>query len=102
MRYLYWNGDPQSDHGTGISVATLSGCIVRQVVLGILADKFGRRNVYGWKLIIIMIASAAVAMLSHGLQSSDGTFSMRIKPWLVFWRFVTGIAVGAEYPVTAA
>ena len=96
LGYLYWRDDNSSDHETGINSATLSGAILGQIVLGFLADKLGRCRMYGWELSIIIVASIGVAMSSQGLNSS-----MRITPWLVFFRFLTGIGVGAEYPITA-
>lgn len=95
MGSLYWSKDTRSDHETGINVATLGGAICGQLGLGFLADKLGRKKVYGWELSIVAVASVGVAMASEGMKS------MRITPWLVFFRFLTGVGVGAEYPITA-
>lgn len=78
-----------------------------QVVLGILADKLGRRKVYGWELVTVVVASLAISMSSNGAIApagtpGAGTPSMQITSWLIFWRFVIGFGVGAEYPLTAA
>lgn len=95
MGFLYWKDDQHSGHETGINSATLSGAIVGQIVLGILADKYGRCKVYGRELMVIIAASIGMTMASTGMGS------MRITGWLVFWRFVTGFGIGAEYPLTA-
>jgi len=73
----------------------LAGAILGQLILGFLADKLGRCKVYGWELSIVIVASVGVAM------SSTGVNSMQITAWLVFFRFLAGIGVGAGYPITA-
>lgn len=89
-----------SDHETAINSLTLLGAIIGQVFLGVLADKYGRSNVYGWELGIIIVSSVVITMPSTGLLS-NGSSSMRISPWLIFWRLIIGFGVGAEYPITA-
>lgn len=98
---LYWPNDSRSDHDLGINVATLGGTIFGQLLLGFLADKLGRKKVYGWELLIVIVSSVGAAMASEGMSSTEGMSSMRITPWLVFFRFLTGVGVGAEYPTTA-
>ncbi len=93
--YLYWNDDIRSDHELGINVATLVGAMCGQLILGFLADRLGRKKVYGWELFIVIVSSVGVSIASTGMES------MRITPWLVFFRFLTGVGVGAEYPITA-
>lgn len=103
--YLYWPDDSSSEHETGINCATLAGTILGQVVLGIFADRKGRKKVYGYELLIVLLASVAISMASAGLVlpgSPPGNGSMSITAWLVVLRFVIGFGVGAEYPITAA
>ena len=95
--YLYWPQDSSSGHETGINCATLAGTIVGQVVLGIMADRKGRKKVYGYELLIVLLGSVFISAVSAGLNGS-----MSITAWLVCLRFVNGFGVGAEYPVTAA
>jgi PHS family inorganic phosphate transporter-like MFS transporter len=91
--YVYWAQDPQSDHQTGINSVTLSGCIVGQIVLGVLADILGRKKLYGWELAILIASSLGVAMSSAG-ESVNGESSMRITAWLLFVRFIAGVGIG--------
>ena len=105
LGYLYWPNASTSSHETGINCATLAGTIIGQVVLGISADRKGRKKVYGYELFIVLLGSLAISMASPGLippGSPPGHGSMSITAWLVVLRFVIGFGVGAEYPITAA
>ena len=76
-----------------------------QVVLGISADYKGRKTVYGYELLIVVLGSVAISMASAGRippGSPPGNGSMSITAWLVVLRLVIGFGVGAEYPITAA
>jgi MFS transporter, PHS family, inorganic phosphate transporter len=96
-----WNQDTKSDHETGINSVTLCGCIVGQLLLGVLADHWGRKRLYGWELVILVASSLGVAMSSAGrtvTETVDGVVvtesSMRISAWLMFVRFIAGVGIG--------
>lgn len=55
---------------------------------GLLADKFGRRNVFSFTLLIYGLATGASA-LAGGLAV------------LIFFRFIVGLGLGAELPVAS-
>ena len=93
--YLYWTDDRTSDHETAINALTLCGCVVGQILLGVLADMKGRNRLYGWELIILTLATVGVTMSSSGL-TIDGEPSMRIAAWIMFMRFVAGMGIGAD------
>ena len=68
--------------------ATLIATLIGAVVCGRLADVFGRKSVYG-----------VVAMIMAG-----GAIATALAPsyiWLVVFRFVLGIGIGGDYPVSA-
>lgn len=96
LGFVYWNGDVQSDHETAINSATLAGCIVGQIIFGALADHWGRRKMYGFELIILAVGTFGFVMASTGYNGS-----MNIVSWLIFWRFISGIGIGADYPLSA-
>ena len=69
---------------------------------------------YGFDTILMMIGTIGVVMSSTGYtprgppngsagQAIDyGSFgSMNIQAWLLFWRVITGIGVGGDYPCSA-
>ncbi|KAH0556496.1 hypothetical protein GP486_005607 [Trichoglossum hirsutum] len=96
LAYIYWpdttNGKPELI----INCVTLAGCMVGQILFGFLADKLGRRRLYGLELVIVIFGTLGMS------QASDGeNKSMDILSWIFFWRFLTGLGIGAEYPLTA-
>lgn len=96
ISYVYFQNDTSSRRGTYINIATLGGTLLGQVVFGFCADKYGRRRMYGAELILLIAATLGVTMCSTGADSSMSIFS-----WLVWWRIVVGIGVGADYPLSA-
>jgi MFS transporter, PHS family, inorganic phosphate transporter len=79
-----------------LSTVTLAGVMPGQIGFGIAADIWGRRKVYGLKLIILLFATVSVATASSGVESS-----MSVVGLLLFWRFILGIGLGGGYPLSA-
>jgi MFS transporter, PHS family, inorganic phosphate transporter len=69
---------------------TLVGSILGQLVFGFLADLFGRTRLYGIELIIVIISTLGLAFSGTGYQS------MSFLALFTFWRFITGVGLGAE------
>jgi len=98
LEYVYWSKepDPSGHRNLGINIATLVGTCVGMVLFGYLADCFGRKRLYGVELVIVISATLGLTQASAGYRNS-----MNIYYWIVFWRIVLGIGVGAEYPLSA-
>lgn len=105
LGYVYWNSSSDVSHETAVNLATLGGSALGMLTFGALCDRFGRRKVYGWELLVLILGTVGVVMSSPGYTpvihdvdavqidwSSYG--SMDIVSWLVFWRFVTGVGIG--------
>lgn len=71
-----------------ISSSALLGAVVGPLIVGPLADRYGRKRVYAIDLAVLVIAAVGSAFSQNALQ-------------LVIWRFVLGIGVGGDYPVSA-
>lgn len=93
---VYWQGDVPSEYQFGMNVATLLGSMIGQVLFGTLADRYGRRKMYGLELFVTIFASLGFAAASPGVNNS-----MSMIGWLIFWRFVMGAGIGADYPLSA-
>ncbi|MGO9604729.1 MAG: MFS transporter [Candidatus Binataceae bacterium] len=72
-----------------IASAAVLGAIVGAVLLGRLSDQFGRRNLF--------VADLAIFAISTVLCSVAWSIAS-----LIAFRFLVGVAVGADYPIAAA
>ncbi|KAJ5255873.1 hypothetical protein N7497_006681 [Penicillium chrysogenum] len=97
---VYWQGE---DSGSGripfgleaaIKVATLAGAAVGQLVFGWLADRIGRRRVYGYGLTVIILTTLAQAM-------SSSSRAITMSGILIFWRVIMGVGIGGVYPLSS-
>lgn len=74
-----------SGHETALRAAVLLGMLFGQLTFGFLADIYGRRKLYGYELMVILLAIVGVSMSSPGLVGSMSLFG-----WLFVWRFIMG------------
>lgn len=89
------------DAGLAIDEVTLVGTAVGMLVGGHLADLWGRKKLYGLELTTLIIATFGVVMASEGFMdgkddSDNPASSMDFYDWIVWWRFLLGIGIGAE------
>lgn len=96
LAFVYWADDPNSDHETEINAITLTGSLLGQLIFGFLADRFGRRKLYGMELVVAIFGTLGLVQCSAGYHGS-----MNILGWIMFWRFFVGLGIGAEYPLSA-
>ncbi|KAF9036152.1 phosphate transporter [Panaeolus papilionaceus] len=78
----------------GVKVATPVGTLVGQLLFGWLADVVGRKRMYGIELMIIIVATFAQAL-------SGNAPAVHIIGVLVVWRFIMGVGIGGDYPLSA-
>ncbi|KAF8214231.1 phosphate transporter [Mycena galopus ATCC 62051] len=78
----------------GIKVASPVGTLVGQLLFGWIADIVGRKKLYGMELVIIIISTFAQAL-------SAGNHAVSIVGVLIVWRFIMGIGIGGDYPLSA-
>jgi putative MFS transporter len=75
-----------SPTGKGIvSAATLAGIMVGAVVLGGLADTYGRRRMFVIEMLVFVVFLAGLTIAPN-------------FGWLVFFLFGVGVALGCDYP----
>jgi PHS family inorganic phosphate transporter-like MFS transporter len=96
IAYVYWPNESTGVHESNINIITLAGSLLGQLVFGYLADRYGRTRMYGFELLLVIFSTIGVATSSTG---TDG--SMSFIALLYCWRFVTGVGIGAEYPLSA-
>ncbi|KAH8980886.1 major facilitator superfamily domain-containing protein [Lactarius akahatsu] len=78
----------------GIKVAAPIGNLFGQLLFGWLADILGRKRMYGIELMIIITATLVQALVGSGQ-------AVNIIGVIAFWRFVMGVGVGGDYPLSA-
>ncbi|KAF2088728.1 MFS general substrate transporter, partial [Saccharata proteae CBS 121410] len=104
LAFVYWKDDRHLDHELKINIITLVGSVLGQLIFGFLADRFGRRKLYGLELIVVIFGTLGLTQASPGyVEFVDGHRipSMSIMGWFMFWRFFVGLGIGAEYPLSA-
>ena len=71
-----------------LNSTTLIASAIGAVIFGRVADMLGRRRIYGFEVLILAAGAIACAF-----SPSFG--------WLIAFRFVLGIGIGGDYPVSA-
>ena len=71
-----------------LSSVSLLAAVLGAVVFGRIADTMGRKFIYGYELIVLAIGALASA------------FAPNIV-WLLIFRFILGVGIGGDYPVSA-
>ncbi|PKS13143.1 hypothetical protein jhhlp_000485 [Lomentospora prolificans] len=89
------------DSGSVIDLLTLVGTIIGMLTVGHLADRAGRKRLYGFELCILIIATIGMVQAGEGFmyQLDDGIKyegSMNMYAWIAWWRTTLGYGIGAE------
>ncbi|GJE93814.1 phosphate permease [Phanerochaete sordida] len=79
-----------------LKIASPVGTFVGQLLFGFVADKVGRKRIYGIELIIITIGTFGQALCANGPKGT-----MSIYTSLFIWRLILGIGIGGDYPLSA-
>jgi PHS family inorganic phosphate transporter-like MFS transporter len=97
---VYWQdakhnpGKLPTNSDTALKVSTSGGTVIGQLLFGYLADRYGRKRMYGIELIIIIFATLAQSL-------SAASPAVSITGVLIFWRVVMGIGIGGDYPLSS-
>ncbi|CAG8643528.1 8023_t:CDS:2, partial [Paraglomus brasilianum] len=77
-----------------LKVSAQIGAIIGQVLFGYLADRYGRKRMYGLELMLSI--GATISSILVGDSPTVTIFGS-----LIFYRFILGIGVGGDYPLSA-
>ncbi|KAI0035398.1 phosphate permease [Vararia minispora EC-137] len=80
----------------GIKVAAPMGNLVGQLLFGWLADVLGRKKMYGVELMIMIVAT-----FGQTISTDSRGLGVSITGVIVVWRFILGIGVGGDYPLSS-
>ncbi len=71
-----------------IGSTSLIAAAVGAIIFGRLADYVGRRSIYGFTLIVLAAGAIASALSPNVI-------------WLLIFRFILGLGIGGDYPLSA-
>ncbi|KAJ6533665.1 inorganic phosphate transporter [Mycena capillaripes] len=97
LGYVYGHGAPGKlgiNQDLGVKVAAPVGTLCGQLLFGWLADIVGRKRIYGLVLLIMIIGTFVQALSGSG-------HAVSIIGVLVVWRFLMGVGIGGDYPLSA-
>jgi PHS family inorganic phosphate transporter-like MFS transporter len=84
-----------------VNAAANIGNVVGQISFGFLGDLFGRKFVYGKELLIAIFG--IIMIISLPVNGARGLKTGVQKMWWLFgWRFLLGVGIGGDYPMSAA
>jgi PHS family inorganic phosphate transporter-like MFS transporter len=106
LDYVYANGQHSATNlGEVIDMVTLGGIILGMILFGHLADRVGRKRLYGLELIIILIATIGIVFSSSGFAVPPnalpttspyyGKSTLNVFTSVTTWRFFLGMGIGA-------
>jgi PHS family inorganic phosphate transporter-like MFS transporter len=95
LEIVYWRGNMTQAQAVLIELSLLTGTFFGQLFFGILADRYGRRKMYGVELLILTTATLLIVVASKGALASTNALG-----WIAAWRFVMGIGIGRSDPYT--
>ncbi|KAI0141821.1 phosphate permease [Xylariaceae sp. FL1272] len=105
---VFWQGTPKDAiYGYGgnegelpvsvsqtLKASTSAGIIIGQILFGWLADKYGRRKMYGVELGIIVFSTLACTLVAASQAVS-------FTGLMTFWRVMMGVGIGGDYPLSS-
>ncbi|BAF26621.1 Os10g0444600, partial [Oryza sativa Japonica Group] len=77
-----------------VNGVALCGTLAGQLFFGWLGDKLGRKSVYGFTLVLMVVCSVASGL-------SFGRTAKGVVATLCFFRFWLGFGIGGDYPLSA-
>ncbi|KAF0696880.1 Aste57867_12399 [Aphanomyces stellatus] len=95
--YYGKSGLPSSLGDGWVKGASSWGNMVGQVSFAILGDIFGRKRVYGYELMILIVGALLCALAVWPVNGEPDN----VLILLACWRFILGVGVGGDYPVSA-
>ncbi|WLF77154.1 Inorganic phosphate transporter pho84 [Lodderomyces elongisporus] len=94
LQYVYWEGTIPSSTTTLIKVSTSVGTVIGQVGFGSIADKVGRKKIYGLELIVMIAATIMQCTIGESPAIS-------FPAWFATLRIIMGIGIGGDYPLSS-
>ncbi|KAF9898443.1 Inorganic phosphate transporter pho84 [Lobosporangium transversale] len=97
LGYVYFShlgNSVPADIDLGLKISASIGTFFGQIGFGYLADVLGRKRMYGVELLIIIVAT-------FGQAVSGDSYALSLPASIILWRFILGVGVGGDYPLSA-
>ncbi|CAI5756863.1 unnamed protein product [Candida verbasci] len=94
LAYVFWRGKIPDSTSTLIKISTSVGTVIGQISFGAIADKLGRKVIYGFELIIMIFATIAQVVVGQAP-------AINFVAIFVFFRIIQGIGIGGDYPLSS-
>ncbi|PMD52972.1 MFS general substrate transporter [Hyaloscypha bicolor E] len=96
LNFVYWPNATLLDKNYKVHLVALAGALLGSLLAGIIADIFGRKQLYRLGPFLLLIGAIGLAGASAGFNNS----TMSILGWILFWQFFLGIGVGIEWTLS--
>lgn len=98
LQLVYYNNKtiPWGLSGGVLKAAANIGNVFGQLLFGFLGDALGRQAIYGKELILIIVAVIFIISVPDYLSPNG------ITGWITGFRFLMGIGIGGDYPMSAS
>ncbi|KAJ5646484.1 hypothetical protein N7490_002856 [Penicillium lividum] len=97
LGYLYFPDGVSAVDSDVIKGGLSLGMVVGQLLFGVLSDTWGRHKIYGKELFLTIIGTLLVVLLPW-----KGMTPRSVTAWVTIFRVVTGVGIGADYPLSSA
>jgi MFS transporter, PHS family, inorganic phosphate transporter len=92
---LYFNGSLPIQYDLAMKGAALAGTLLGQLGFGLMGDYFGLTRSYMFTLTIMLFSTLGQAFASNLVSG------LNIAAVITIWRFLLGLGIGGEYPLSA-
>ncbi|OQD81297.1 hypothetical protein PENANT_c028G09114 [Penicillium antarcticum] len=98
LGYLYFQDGKVPSVNSDIIKGGLSlGMVAGQLLFGVLSDVLGRHTIYGKELLLTILGTLMVILLPW-----NGMTAQSVTAWVAVFRVLTGIGIGADYPLSSS
>lgn len=77
-------------------MVTIGTTTLGMLIFGHLADRLGRKRLYGMELLVIILGTLGMIQSSDGYSSGDGNHSLNVYAAITAWRGIQGFGIGSE------
>ncbi|KAJ5094277.1 hypothetical protein N7456_010138 [Penicillium angulare] len=98
LGYLYFPNNSVSAVNSDVIKGGLSlGMVAGQLIFGVLSDTWGRHKIYGKELLLTIFGTLLVILMPW-----KGMSPKSVTAWVTVFRVLTGIGIGADYPLSSS